>query len=94
MFQTEDTMGLEYNNWVNITRLVKDKKYYVRIRTYKTLGGTKFYSGWSAAKAVTVKRDASQKEHDSGYMEHGEDVEEQKVIRGKGAGMLPPLRKL
>ena len=56
MFQTEDTMGLEYNNWVNITRLVKDKKYYVRIRTYKTLGGTKFYSGWSAAKAVTVKK--------------------------------------
>lgn len=87
-------MGLEYNNWVNITRLVKDKKYYVRIRTYKTMGGTKIYSGWSAAKAVTVKRDASQKEHDSGYMEHGEDVEEQKVIRGKGAGMHPPLRKL
>ena len=56
MFQTEDTMGLEYNNWVNITRLVKDKKYYVRIRTYKTVGSTKFYSGWSAAKAVTVKK--------------------------------------
>ena len=32
------------------------KKYYVRIRTYKTVGSTKFYSGWSAAKAVTVKK--------------------------------------
>ena len=36
--------------------LVKGKKYYVRIRTYKTVGKTKFYSGWSAVKAVTIKK--------------------------------------
>ena len=39
-----------------IGNLVKGKKYYVRIRTYKTVGSTKFYSGWSAAKAVTIKK--------------------------------------
>lgn len=39
-----------------IGSLAKGKKYYVRIRTYKTVGSAKFYSGWSAAKAVTVKK--------------------------------------
>jgi hypothetical protein len=39
-----------------IGSLAKGKKYYVRIRTYKTVGSVKFYSGWSAAKAVTVKK--------------------------------------
>ncbi len=32
------------------------KKYFVRIRTYKTVGGKKYYSAWSKAKTVTVKR--------------------------------------
>ena len=36
--------------------LAKGKKYYVRIRTYKTVGSTKFYSAWSAAKTVTLKK--------------------------------------
>ena len=36
--------------------LAKGKKYYVRIRTYKTVGSTKFYSAWSAAKTVTIKK--------------------------------------
>ena len=39
-----------------IGSLAKGKKYYVRIRTYKTVGKTKFYSGWSAAKTVTIKK--------------------------------------
>ena len=40
----------------NIGSLAKGKKYYVRIRTYKTVGKTKFYSAWSAAKSVTIKK--------------------------------------
>lgn len=36
--------------------LAKGKKYYVRIRTYKTVGNAKFYSGWSVAKSVTIKK--------------------------------------
>ena len=39
-----------------IGSLAKGKKYYVRIRTYKTVGSTKFYSGWSAVKAVTIRK--------------------------------------
>ncbi|MBQ3431637.1 MAG: leucine-rich repeat domain-containing protein [Clostridia bacterium] len=31
-------------------------KYYVRIRTYKTVGGKNYFSTWSAAKAVTTKK--------------------------------------
>ena len=33
----------------------KDVKYYVQVRTYKTVSGKKYYSSWSTAKSVTVK---------------------------------------
>ena len=39
-----------------ITKLTKNKKYYVRVRTYKTVSKTNHYSGWSGAKAVTIKK--------------------------------------
>ena len=39
----------------SVGSLIKGKKYYVRIRTYKTVGGNKFCSGWSAVKTVTIK---------------------------------------
>ena len=35
--------------------LKSKKKYYVRIRTYKKVGSTKYYSGWSTVKKATVK---------------------------------------
>jgi len=38
-----------------VSKLVAKKKYYVRIRTYKTVSGTKYYSPWSASKYVTTK---------------------------------------
>ncbi|MBQ6872738.1 MAG: leucine-rich repeat protein [Clostridia bacterium] len=38
-----------------IKRLTKGKKYYVRIRTYKTVNGKKIYSDWSTVKNVKVK---------------------------------------
>lgn len=38
-----------------ITGLKSGKKYYVWIRTYKTVNGTKYYSAWSARKSVTTK---------------------------------------
>ena len=38
-----------------ISKLKSKKKYYVRIRTYKTVNGTKYYSEWSKAKKVKVK---------------------------------------
>ena len=38
-----------------ITKLKAKKKYYVKIRTYKTVNGTRYYSGWSSVKAITTK---------------------------------------
>ena len=38
-----------------ITRLKKKKKYYVQIRTYKTVSRAKYYSGWSGKKTVVTK---------------------------------------
>ncbi|MDD6604138.1 MAG: Ig-like domain-containing protein, partial [Eubacteriales bacterium] len=38
-----------------ISKLKAKKKYYVRVRTYKTVNGTKYYSSWSKAKYVTTK---------------------------------------
>ncbi|WP_028510368.1 leucine-rich repeat protein [Ruminococcus sp. NK3A76] len=38
-----------------IGKLKKGKTYYVKVRTYKTVSGTKYYSGYSAAKKIKVK---------------------------------------
>ena len=37
-----------------ISSLTKGKTYYVRIRTYKTVGSTKYWSSWSPAKYVKI----------------------------------------
>ena len=39
-----------------VTGLKGGKKYYVRIRTYKTVSGQKYYSSWSKYKTVTTKK--------------------------------------
>ena len=39
-----------------IARLTKKKKYYVRVRTYRTVCKKNFYSDWSKTKAVTIKK--------------------------------------
>ena len=38
-----------------MTGLKANKKYYVRVRTYKTVNGVKMYSAWSAVKTVKTK---------------------------------------
>ncbi len=38
-----------------INSLSAKKTYYVRVRTYKTVSGVKYYSGWSAIKSVKTK---------------------------------------
>ena len=38
-----------------ISRLVRGRKYYVRIRCFRTAGGKKYYSAWSAKKTVKVR---------------------------------------
>ena len=39
-----------------IGSVAKGKTYYVRIRTYKTVGSAKYWSVWSAAKSVKITR--------------------------------------
>ncbi len=39
-----------------VKNLTGGARYYVRIRTYKTIGGKNYFSAWSPAKAVTTKR--------------------------------------
>lgn len=39
-----------------ITKLAKNKKYYVRVRTYKTVSKVNYYSGWSNTKSITIKK--------------------------------------
>lgn len=60
--KTTKTLTIKKNSQVsqNIKKLKGKKKYYVRIRTYKTVKvngkSVKIYSGWSKAKTVTTKR--------------------------------------
>ena len=45
-----------YKNTSNtVKKLAAGKKYYVRIRTYRTVGGKKYYSAWSGARTVRTK---------------------------------------
>ena len=39
-----------------VSRLSGKKKYYVRVRSYTTVKGTKYYGAWSASKSVTTKK--------------------------------------
>lgn len=48
---TEDTISL-LDKYI---REMEEKKYYVRIRTYKTVSGKKVYSSWSKAKTIKTK---------------------------------------
>lgn len=38
-----------------VKNLKKNKRYYVQVRTYKTVSGKKYYSSWSAKKSVKTK---------------------------------------
>lgn len=40
---------------LKVKKLKAKKKYYVRIQTYKTVGGIKYYSGWSKTKSIKTK---------------------------------------
>lgn len=57
-FASATTVKLSRNNTTSksVTKLAANKKYYVQVRTYKTVGGKTFYSGWSDSVIVTTKR--------------------------------------
>ena len=49
------TVGKQKTTKTTVKKLKAKKTYYVRIRTYKTVNGTKVYSDWSKAKSVKTK---------------------------------------
>lgn len=57
-FSSKTTKTITKNSTTSTTYkgLKAKKKYYVRIRTYKTVSGTKYYSSWSSTKTVTTKK--------------------------------------
>jgi hypothetical protein len=56
--KNKKTVTVSKNSTVSktISKLTGKKKYYVRIRTYKVVNGTKYYSSWSANKPITTKK--------------------------------------
>ena len=55
-FSNEKIKTVKKNKTVKsvLKKLKKKKKYYVRIRTYKMVGGRKYYSAWSKVKTVKI----------------------------------------
>lgn len=54
-FSSATTKTVSGSTYKTISQLKAGKKYYVRLRSYKTVGTEKYYSSWSAAKTVTVR---------------------------------------
>ena len=56
-FKGAKTVNIKNNKTTSATlkKLTSKKKYYVRVRTYKTVGGKKYCSPWSKAKSIKVK---------------------------------------
>ena len=57
-FKNAKTVTVSKNSTTSktISKLKGKKKYYVRVRAYKTVNGTKYCGTWSKAKAVTTKK--------------------------------------
>ena len=49
LIKKNGTLSATYN-------VTKGKTYYVKIRTYKTVGDVKYYSDWSVAKKIKIKK--------------------------------------
>lgn len=56
-FSSAKTVTVKKNTTVShtVSKLKGNTKYYVRVRTYKTVDGENYYSDWSAKKSVTTK---------------------------------------
>lgn len=50
------TIGRTSTTKLTVNKLKSKKKYYIKIRTYKTVHGKKYYSSWSNNKSVRTKK--------------------------------------
>lgn len=57
-FTNSRTLNYANTSTSTVTRsyMGANKKYYVRVRTYKTVNGKTYYSAWSTVKTVTTKK--------------------------------------
>ena len=57
-FKNAKTYTIKSNKTLSktVSKLKGKKKYYVRVRCYKTYNKKNYYSSWTKAKAVTTKR--------------------------------------
>jgi hypothetical protein len=57
-FKSAKTVNITKNSTVSktISKLTAGKKYYVKVRSYKTVDGKKVYGAYSKVKSVTVKK--------------------------------------
>ncbi len=53
---TTNTLGGTTKTTATYSKLKGSKKYYVRVRTYKSISGKKYYSTWSAVKSIITKK--------------------------------------
>ena len=53
---SKKTVSGVFKTKYTLTKLQKNKTYYVRIRTYKKSGTKKYYSSWSKVKAVRIRK--------------------------------------
>ena len=57
---TKNKKTVKVKGYSNVSKRISSlkgkTKYYIRIRTYKVIGKTTYYSPWSAVKAVTTKK--------------------------------------
>ncbi len=47
--------AIKSDNYATITTAKSGRRYYFKVRSYKTVNGKKYYSGWSNVKSVIVK---------------------------------------
>lgn len=63
-YSTSKSFGSRKNVWLNknsttstkVGKLKASRTYYVRLRTYKTVSGKKYYSSWTTVKSVKTKK--------------------------------------
>jgi hypothetical protein len=57
-FKSAKTVNITKNSTVSktVSNLTAGKKYYVKVRSYKTIDGKKVYGAYSKVKSVTVKK--------------------------------------
>ena len=59
-YSRSKTKGFKYASRTSkstktVSKLKRGVRYYVKVRAYKTIGGTRYYGKWSTTKSVRVK---------------------------------------